>query len=143
MTHDGNIFLWGNKNQSLCRVLHDSNIYMRNRDPKFGLMMTLLTTKKLFPKLYFIENHLYICKKPPDENTYGVGYSLLFPLKVRDYSAVPSNRQSNNLIGNIFMRKRGARRTERNWCTALFIYFPSSSLIHSMPKVREEDTSRA
>jgi hypothetical protein len=34
-----------------------SNKEARNRDPKFGLMMTLVTTKKLFPKLYFVENH--------------------------------------------------------------------------------------
>jgi hypothetical protein len=37
----------------------------------------------------------------------GVGYSLLFPPKVRDYSAVPSRKRSNNLIGIIFMRKSG------------------------------------
>jgi hypothetical protein len=31
-----------------------------NRDPKFDLVMTLVTTKKLFPKMYFVESHSYM-----------------------------------------------------------------------------------
>jgi hypothetical protein len=69
-------------------------------------MMTLVTTKTLFPNLYFVENHSYMRLM---KIHMGVGYSLLFPTKVRDHSVVPSSRRSNNLIGNIFMRKRGCK----------------------------------
>jgi hypothetical protein len=39
--------------------IYFSNKEKRNHDPKFGLMMTLVATKKLFPKLYFVENKMY------------------------------------------------------------------------------------
>jgi hypothetical protein len=39
--------------RSLPQVWNSAGVPPRNRDPKFCLMMTLMTTKKLFPKLYF------------------------------------------------------------------------------------------
>jgi hypothetical protein len=52
----------------------------------------------------------------------GVGYSPLFPPKVRDYSAVPSSRRSNNLIGQHLHAKKGVQGGHRVIDVLLYLF---------------------
>jgi hypothetical protein len=71
MTHDENKFLLVDKNQSVCWASRDSNIYKmeiklflkyRREElwPPSLAYEDFSDNKKLFPKLYFVENHSYM-----------------------------------------------------------------------------------